>query len=159
MALFQLCIRLSGRSGRTDLQAKGSGWQRPFTVTRLALAGFASLHRAETGFTSPMVRFGYPLRDSPLVTTTPFPPPAGHRAIPVVEANARKVAFDFTAQYNGRMLSAAKRNWEPNNQAMHRSGGGRVFSKSRRPPPPGDGKRYPTERSDPIPLPILEETL
>ncbi|TWU49035.1 hypothetical protein Poly51_49390 [Rubripirellula tenax] len=28
---------------------------------------------------------------------------------------------------------------------MHRSGGGRVFSKSRRPPPPGDGKRYPTQ--------------
>ncbi|TWU44560.1 hypothetical protein Poly59_61230 [Rubripirellula reticaptiva] len=30
------------------------------------------------------------------------------------------------------------------NHAMHRSGGGYVFLKSRQPPPPGDGHRYPT---------------
>ncbi|TWU44638.1 hypothetical protein Poly51_59070 [Rubripirellula tenax] len=78
--------------------------------------------------------------------------PFVRRARPADGRQRSKLAARFKSRY-------AVERWSPlpsadlmldsmqwDNHGMHRSGGGAVFSNSRRSPPPGDANRYPTGR-------------
>ncbi|TWU49037.1 hypothetical protein Poly51_49410 [Rubripirellula tenax] len=77
--------------------------------------------------------------------------PFGRRARPADGRQRSKLAARFNARYAVKrwsQLHIADSTLDPmqwDNHGMHRSGGGAVFSNSRRSPPPGDANRSPNK--------------